>query len=72
VFCVFRFLLCSLTISYYCFVGAKQFNISTVLGIPIPSPSAGRIVVLFYSKEDRPRDLKLVNRISELITKVRY
>ena len=51
--------------------GATQWGIQTVLGIPIPSPSAGRIVILFYSTEDRPRDLKLVNRITELITKVR-
>ncbi len=51
--------------------GAKQWGIQTVLGVPIPSPSAGRIVVLFYSTEDRPRDLKLVNRITELIAKVR-
>jgi hypothetical protein len=51
--------------------GATQWGIQTVLGIPIPSPSAGRIVILFYSTEDRPRDLKLVNRITDLITKVR-
>jgi hypothetical protein len=51
--------------------GAKQWGIQTVLGIPIPSPSAGRIVVLFYSTEDRPRNLKLVNRLTEIITKVR-
>ena len=50
--------------------GAKQWGIQTVLGVPIPSPSAGRIVILFYSTEDRPRDLKLVNRITELIAKV--
>ena len=52
--------------------GATQWGIQTVLGIPIPSPSAGRIVLLFYSTEDRPRDLKLVNRITDLITKVRH
>jgi bHLH-MYC and R2R3-MYB transcription factors N-terminal len=52
--------------------GATQWGIQTVLGIPIPSPSAGRIVILFYSTEDRPRDLKLVNRITDLITKVRH
>jgi hypothetical protein len=52
--------------------GAKQWGIQTVLGIPIPSPSAGRIVVLFYSTEDRPRNLKMVNRLTEIITKVCY
>lgn len=52
--------------------GAAQWGIQTVLGIPIPSPSAGRIVILFYSTADRPRDLKLVNRITDLITKVRH
>lgn len=50
--------------------GASQWGIQTVLGIPIPSPSAGRIVILFYSTLDRPRNLALVNRIAEALSKV--
>jgi hypothetical protein len=51
--------------------GAKQWGIQTVLGIPVPSQSAGRVVILLYSTDDRPRNLKLVNRLTEVITKVR-
>jgi len=52
--------------------GASQWGIQTVLGIPIRSPSVGRIVVLFYSIFDRDRDLSIVNRISEDLHKVRF
>lgn len=51
--------------------GASQWGIQTVVGIPIPSPTAGRIVIVFYSTFDRSRNLTLVNRISEALTKVR-
>jgi hypothetical protein len=50
--------------------GASQWGIKTVLGIPIPSPNVGRIVVLLYSRHDRPRDADLVRRITEELTKV--
>lgn len=50
--------------------GASQWGIQTVLGIPIPSPTAGRIVVIFYSTLNRPRNLIMVNRISEALSKV--
>jgi hypothetical protein len=50
--------------------GASQWGIQTVLGVPIPSPTAGRIVVLFYSTLNRPRNLALVTRISEALGKV--
>lgn len=51
--------------------GAKQWGIQTVLGVPIASPNVGRVVVLFYSRYDRERDDRLVNRIIEELTKVR-
>ena len=51
--------------------GASQWGIQTVLGIPIKSPTVGRIVVLFYSMFDRPRNLAVVNRLSEDLQKVR-
>jgi len=50
--------------------GAKQWGISTVLGVPVASPNVGRIVVLFYSRFDRDRDDALVTRIMEELTKV--
>ena len=51
--------------------GASQWGIKTVLGVPIPSPNVGRIVVLLYSRHDRRRDPELVRRITEELTKVR-
>jgi hypothetical protein len=50
--------------------GASQWGIKTVLGIPIPSPNVGRIVVLLYSRHDRKRDTEMVRRITEELTKV--
>ena len=50
--------------------GAAQWGIKTVLGIPIPSPNVGRIVVLLYSRHDRPRNPDLVRRTTEELTKV--
>lgn len=52
--------------------GANQWGIKTVLGIPIPSPNVGRIVVLLYSRHDRTRDAEMVRRITEELTKVRH
>ncbi len=51
--------------------GAFQWSIQTVLGIPISSPTVGRIVVVFYSLHDRSRDLNLVNKIADDLSKVR-
>lgn len=51
--------------------GARQWGIQTVLGIPIASPTVGRVVVVFYSIFDRSRNLVLVNRIAEDLSKVR-
>lgn len=50
--------------------GAKQWGIQTVLGIPIASPTVGRVVVVFYSIYDRSRNLVLVNRIAADLSKV--
>jgi hypothetical protein len=51
--------------------GAQQWTIRTVLGVPIPSPNVGRMVVLFYSRHDRPRNQETVRRITEELTRVR-
>lgn len=51
--------------------GARQWNIRTVLGIPVASPNVGRIVVTFYSSFDRNKDEDLVSRLSDECTKVR-
>jgi hypothetical protein len=50
--------------------GALQWNIKTVLGIPIASPNVGRIVVILYSLYDREKDQELVGRLSEEYTRV--
>ena len=50
--------------------GASQWSIQTVLGIPVPSPNVGRVVVLLYSRHDRTRDQETVNRIASALSKV--
>ncbi|CAB9518906.1 phosphotransferase system component [Seminavis robusta] len=50
--------------------GASQWKIQTVLGIPVPSPNVGRVVVLLYSQHDRNRDQDTVNRISSALSKL--
>jgi len=52
--------------------GAAQWGVKTVLGVPIPSPNVGRIVMLLYSRNDRTRDPEMVRRVTEELTKVRY
>ena len=61
-----------LTDSVVCFYsgGALQWGIKTVLGIPIPSPNVGRIVILLYSRHDRIRDPEMVRRITGELSKV--
>jgi hypothetical protein len=51
--------------------GANQWGIKTVLGLPIPSPNVGRIVVLMYSRHDRNRDQAMVVKLVNEMTKVR-
>ena len=48
--------------------GAQQWGVETVLGIPVASPTVGRVVVLLYSMHDRLRDADMVNRMSEEMT----
>lgn len=50
--------------------GAVQWGVKTVLGIPVPSPNVGRIVVLFYSRHDRPQNQDMAARIVEEMTKL--
>jgi len=50
--------------------GAMQWGIKTVVGIPVPSPNVGRIVVVLYSCLDRPKDHDLVGQLCEELTKV--
>ena len=50
--------------------GASQWGIKTVLGIPVSSPNVGRIVVLLYSRHNRPRNPEMVQRITDALTKV--
>jgi len=50
--------------------GAAQWGVKTVLGVPIPSPNVGRIVMLLYSRNDRIRDPEMVRRVTEELTKL--
>lgn len=50
--------------------GASQWGVKTVLGVPIPSPNVGRIVMLLYSRRDRIRDPEMVRRVTEELTKL--
>ncbi|KAL3903060.1 MAG: hypothetical protein SGILL_010592, partial [Bacillariaceae sp.] len=50
--------------------GAAQWGIRTVLGVPIPSPNVGRVVVLLYSRHDRVRDPEMVRRVTDELTKL--
>ncbi len=50
--------------------GAVQWGIQTVLGVPVPSPNVGRVVIVFYSLLDRVKDELIVARLSEELAKV--
>ena len=50
--------------------GAIQCGIRTVVGIPVPSPNVGRIVIVLYSCHDREKDQELVTRLAEEFTRV--
>mmetsp|Transcript_16405 Transcript_16405/g.24059 ORF Transcript_16405/g.24059 Transcript_16405/m.24059 type:complete len:829 (+) Transcript_16405:112-2598(+) len=50
--------------------GAVQCGIKTVVGLPVPSPNVGRIVVVFYSCHDREKDQDLVGRLSEELSRL--
>lgn len=48
--------------------GASQWGIRTVVGIPVPSPNVGRIVVTFYSRNDREKNQEIFTKLSEELT----
>eukprot|EP00814_Leptocylindrus_danicus_P009809 CAMPEP_0116019704 /NCGR_PEP_ID=MMETSP0321-20121206/9387_1 /TAXON_ID=163516 /ORGANISM="Leptocylindrus danicus var. danicus, Strain B650" /LENGTH=700 /DNA_ID=CAMNT_0003490309 /DNA_START=261 /DNA_END=2363 /DNA_ORIENTATION=+ len=48
--------------------GALQYGVKTVVGIPVPSPNVGCIVVVLYSCQDRAKDQSLVGQLSEEFT----
>jgi hypothetical protein len=50
--------------------GAQQWGIRTVVGIPVPSPNVGRVVVVLYSRHDRVKDHDLVIRLTEEFTRL--
>ncbi|KAL7535321.1 hypothetical protein ACHAXR_007945 [Thalassiosira sp. AJA248-18] len=45
--------------------GSQQWGIRTVVGIPVPSPNVGRVVVVLYSRHDRTKDHDLVIRLTD-------
>jgi hypothetical protein len=51
-------------------VGAIQFGIRTVVGIPIPSPDVGRIIMLLYSTHDVVKDEILVERLLDAFSQL--
>lgn len=50
--------------------GSQQWGIRTVVGIPVPSPNVGRVVVILYSRHDRPKDHDMVIRLTEEFTRL--
>ena len=50
--------------------GALQCGIKTVLGIPVPSPNVGRIVLILYSRYDRVQDEQMVGRLVNEVARV--
>mmetsp|Transcript_7907 Transcript_7907/g.11988 ORF Transcript_7907/g.11988 Transcript_7907/m.11988 type:complete len:1048 (-) Transcript_7907:200-3343(-) len=50
--------------------GSQQWGIRTVVGIPVPSPNVGRVVVILYSRHDRPKDHDMVIRLTDEFTRL--
>lgn len=50
--------------------GAVQWGIQTVLGVPVPSPNVGRLIVLFYSRHDRSKNQEMVHHMTHELAKV--
>ena len=50
--------------------GANQWGIRTVVGIPVPSPNVGRIVITLYSQYDREKDQDMAVRLCDEFTRV--
>jgi len=51
-------------------VGAIQFGVRTVVGIPISSPVVGRIIMVLYSTHDVVKDESLVERLIDVFTQL--
>jgi len=49
---------------------ALECGIKSVVGIPIVSPTVGRIIVIIYSCFDRDKDQELVGRLTQEFTKL--
>lgn len=50
--------------------GAMQWGITSVLGLPLPSPNVGRIVVCLYSRHERKKDDSLTKRLQDEFAKL--
>ena len=50
--------------------GARQWGVETAVGMPVSSPSVGRIVVVLYSIFDRPRDEEMVVRMTDELSRL--
>jgi hypothetical protein len=50
--------------------GALQWGIKSFVGIPLPSPNVGRIVICLYSRHERKRDISLVKRLQDEFTRL--
>lgn len=50
--------------------GAHQWGVRSCVGIPIPSPNVGRIVICLYSGHERNRDDALIQRLQEEFAKL--
>ena len=50
--------------------GAQQWGIETVLGFPVASPAVGRVVILLYSRHDRPKDVSMVSHLAETLSRL--
>ena len=49
---------------------AAQWGIKTVVGVPLPSPNVGRIVVVLYSSHSRKEDQNLVMKLQDEFAKL--
>lgn len=50
--------------------GASQWGVKSYVGIPLPSPNVGRIVICLYSRHERKRDDALIQRLKEEFAKL--
>lgn len=50
--------------------GANQWGVRSVVGIPLPSPNVGRVIICLYSTNQRKRDDALVHRLQEEFAKL--